>query len=543
MEVDLSKLEIVKKYKPEVVYVKHFSKRPPFYNFIRFWGRLPNYLLDDLINILENRSKSILFDPFGGSGSILFMAIDRRFSKIIYNDVNPVFVFITNAIYRGLHIPRNVLLGQIDNLINRLICSPVILDLIKIHDGHGTDLFIHKIAFNKLITLKKNPNNNVLKFRKKVLNDTAELIIRIIKRKRIVTFSSLREEASIYLKKNYGRIEGRVLFTTVLNKLIEAGIIKEEIKKDYLALSSSCNPPKNLKILKLNEKFGKILKEKEEKYQSLLNKKVFSYTLHYPNGISFKKADNAKTIGDLYPLWCKILLSIIWKEIEQFPIINEDLINMFKVCFLASLYDASLMQMPHKSGWIIKSFWIPSPCAVKNPVYVFVKKLKQFTSIYNYFQGKLNKQTTVIIYNKNILDFSENDLKEKPDAVITHPPYFSTVQYGELSAIWASWLDCEIPFQDEIVENCRQGKDKYTYLYMLKNALKKITLLSKKDADIILIFQSKNQRNWMLLDKIIQELPLELEQIRCYRRTSCWDSNHMFNVGNFDYALILKNKG
>jgi hypothetical protein len=78
---------------------------------------------------------------------------------------------------------------------------------------------------------------------------------------------------------------------------------------------------------------------------------------------------------------------------------------------------------------------------------------------------------------------------------------------------------------------------------MLKNALKKITLLSKKDADIILIFQSKNQRNWMLLDKIIQELPLELEQIRCYRRTSCWDSNHMFNVGNFDYALILKNKG
>jgi hypothetical protein len=237
------------------------------------------------------------------------------------------------------------------------------------------------------------------------------------------------------------------------------------------------------------------------------------------------------------------LLSIIWKEVEQFEAYNEDLTNVFKVCFLASLYDASLMQMPHKSGWIIKSFWIPSPCAVKNPVYVFIKKLREFISIHSSFEKKIDKQTEVIIYNKNILDFSEEELEDKPDAVITHPPYFSTVQYGELSALWASWLGYEIPFQDEIIENYRQGKHKYAYLYMLKRSLEKIASLSKRDADIILIFQSKNQKNWELLDRIFLELPFELQQIRCYRRSSWWSSKNLFNIGNFDYALLFKNRG
>jgi 16S rRNA G966 N2-methylase RsmD len=542
MEVNLLELKIVRKFEPELVNVKRFSEHPSFYNFIRFWGRLPDYLLDDLISILENRDRNILFDPFGGSGSVLFKGMGRGFSKIIYNDVNPVFTFITNAIYRGLYIPRDVLLEQIDNLALRLLSSPVILDSLKIYRAYNADMFIHKIAFNKAITLKKNKREVTLEFRKKELNDTAKAIIRILKHRKSVTFSSLREEAVGYLK-NYGKLEARILFSVVLNKLIDEGIIKEEIRKDYLVLSSSSTLPKNLKVLKVNEKIDKILKKKEEKYRSLINKRIFSYALQYPNGIPFKKAEGAKTIGDLYPSWSKILLSVIWKEIERFPTRDKDLINVFKVCFLASLYDSSLMQMPHKSGWIIKSFWIPSPCAVKNPVNIFIKKLKEFISIYDYFQGKLDEQTEVTIYNKNILDFSKNDLKDKPDAVITHPPYFSTVQYGELSSIWASWLGYKIPFKNEIVENYRQGKNKYTYLHLLKKSLEKIASLSKKDADIILIFQSKNQRNWELLDKILLELPFELEQIRCYQRTSWWGSKHIFNIGSFDYALLLKNRG
>jgi hypothetical protein len=536
VEVNFSELEIVRKYEPEVVIIKRFSEHPPFYNFIRFWGRLPDYLLDDLISILESRGRSILFDPFGGSGSVLFKGIGRKFSKIIYNDVNPAFTFITNAIYKGLYIPRQILLEQINNLILRISSSPVILDLLSYNN-----MFIYKIAFDKLIILNKN-KERVVKFRKKELNDVAEAIIKILKHKKFVTFSSLREETIGYLK-NYSKLEARVLFSVVLNNLIDEGIIKEEMKKDYFILSSSCIFPKNIKILKISEEIDKNLKGKEEKYQCLVNDKVFSYVLQYPNGIPFKKAGRAKTIGDLYPLWSKILLSTLWKEIEHFPAYNEVLTNVFKVCFLASLYDASLMQMPHKSGWIIKSFWIPSPCAVKNPISIFVKKLKQFISIHNHFQEKLNNQTEVIIYNKDIMDFSENDLKEKPDAVITHPPYFSTVQYGELSTIWASWLNYEIPFQNEIVENYRQNKNKYTYLYLLKRALEKIVLLSGKNADIILIFQSKNQKNWRLIDKILLELPCELEQIRCYQRTSWWNSKHIFNIGSFDYAFLLKNKG
>jgi hypothetical protein len=543
MEVNFSKLRIVKKYKPEIINVERSSERPTLYSFIRFWGRLPDYLLDDLISILKNRSRNILFDPFGGSGSVLFKGIDKRFSKIIYNDVNPVFTFITNSIFRGFYIPRDVLQEQIDLLIHRLLSSSAILDLLKMHSIHNnTSMYVHKIVFNHSITIRKKRKKTTLKFSKKELNSTAEAIIRILKRNKSISFSSLREKTIRYFK-NYGKLEARVLFSSILNRLIDEGLLKKETRKDSLVLSSSIFSPKNLKILKVNKKIENILKRKERKYHSLINKNVFSYPLQYPNGIPFEKADRVKIIGDLYPPWSKILLSIIWKEVEQFEAYNEDLTNVFKVCFLASLYDASLMQMPHKSGWIIKSFWIPSPCAVKNPVYVFIKKLREFISIHSSFEKKIDKQTEVIIYNKNILDFSEEELEDKPDAVITHPPYFSTVQYGELSALWASWLGYEIPFQDEIIENYRQGKHKYAYLYMLKRSLEKIASLSKRDADIILIFQSKNQKNWELLDRIFLELPFELQQIRCYRRSSWWSSKNLFNIGNFDYALLFKNRG
>ena len=199
--------------------------------------------------------------------------------------------------------------------------------------------------------------------------------------------------------------------------------------------------------------------------------------------------------------------------------------------------------MPHKSGWIIKAFWVPPIHAAKNPLYVFFRKLNQFLCVYDSLKEKMTNSTKVRIYSKDIFEFSRREIRDKPDIVITHPPYFSTVQYGELSTIWASWLKYKIPFDKEIVENIRQGKDKKTYLQLLKASLEKICKLSDRNAEIVLIFQSKKEREWKLLDEILSQLPLKLIQIRCYRRNGCWRSKHIFDIGDFDYALIFKNNG
>jgi hypothetical protein len=537
MEINLSKLGIVQRYEPEIVKMKLPSKYPPLYTFIRFWGRLPDYLLDDLMSLFKDKNKNILFDPFGGSGSVVFKGMSTGFSKIVYNDLNPAFTFITSAILRGLCIPRDSLEEHINKLKQQLLSSRIPLDLSRIN---GNASFIYKIAYNQQIILNKEEEKVDLGFKKKELNDTTEAIIRVLKRKKMITFSSLREKTSECLK-DYDKLEARALFSFVLNKLVEKGVMMKETKRDYFILSPSITFPKDVKILKIDENLNKIFEKKERKHRYLIEKSVFSYALQYPDGTRYRKAEGAKTIGDLYSTWSKILLSLIWKKIEEFPTQISDITSVFKLCFLASLYDSSKMQMPHKSGWIIKSFWIPCPCGTKNPLYVFIKKLNHFLSVHDSLQSKLNEPARVLIFNKDIFTFTERELKDKPDVVITHPPYFSTVQYGELSTIWSSWLGCKIPFEKEIVQNQRQGKNKDAYLFFLGKSLEKISSLSRRNADITLIFQSKNQKDWELLDKVLLKAPLELKQIRCYQRSSWWGSKHIFNVGDFDYALLFRN--
>ncbi len=534
MDVNFSRLETVKRYDAEIVEIKHSSKASPLHTFIRFWGRLPDYLLDDLFNRFKN--KKILFDPFGGSGFVIFKGMKNNFSKIIYNDLNPTFTFITKTIYDSLNISRSELEKNVGKLKEELLSSPIILDLLKVRKS----FFIHKFAYRQIIILKKNQRDAHLGFQKQILNDISSKIIRTLKCKKVMEFSELREKTITHLK-NYNKLKARSIFSLVLNKLVEKGVIEKKTERDYLVLSLSATFPKHIKILKIDKNLNKKLEEKEKKYGYLINRKVFSYSLNYPNGNRLKKAGNAKVIGDLYTTWSKILLSIIWEKINRFPARNKNMINVLKLCFLASLYDSSKMQMPHKSGWVIQSFWIPPTYGTKNPLYVFIKKLNHFLSVHDWLKKEFNDQIEIQIYNKDILEFNRKMLKDKPDLVITHPPYFSTIQYGELSTLWAPWLNYQIPFEKEIVENCQQGKNKDKYLLLLENSLEKISHLSEKNADIVLIFQSRNQKDWELLDKVFLKLPLELKQIRCYKRSSWWGSKHLFNIGNYDYALIFKN--
>jgi len=535
MEVNFKKLELVKKYQPKIIKLKLASNRPPLYNFIRFWGRLPDYLLDDLITYFKEKGKSTLFDPFGGSGSVMFKGIESGIREIIYNDLNSAFTFITESIYKGLYIPRNILESNINSLILSLTQSPIIRDLQQMDN-----MRISKIVFDKWIIL--NSNIKLPEDRNKEINKIEKKVIKYLIDKKQIPYSLLRDKiAKEVAKKGYTKITARAIASLTIKKLLKKKIISERIKKEAFIVSIKVNNSFCSKTIRFNEKLEKIMNKKEKKYQLLINEDVFSYPLYYNSDTLFEKAENVRVIGDLYPTWSKIFLSVIWKEIEDKKY-DANTTNVFKTCFLASLYDSSLMQMPHKSGWIVKSFWIPTPCAVKNPLDVFIKKLKKFLDVHDYFQEKIKNKTNVKIYNKNILDFSLNEFEKRPDIVITHPPYFSTIQYGELSAIWSAWLKQKIPFEEEIVENVRQNKNKEVYLRLLKEALKKIILLAKNNADIVFIFQSKDQGHWEMLDGVLIDLPIELEEIRCYRRSAWWDSSHLFNIGNYDYALIFKKR-
>jgi len=534
-------LDVVKKHNADVIKIKPTSDAlHSSYRFIRFWGRIPNYVLDDLFNL--NKNKEILFDPFGGSGIVVLKGLNYNFKKIIYNDLNPAFVFLTKTFYKSLEVDNEEIKKNFNKFKKKLLSSSIILNLLNMKTDPP---FIHKFAYDIKLSLNKNKKADLelLGLQTEVLKKLAKKIVQYLEDKDYVNFSVLRKKLIKILSKNYDKLQARVLFSFVLKKLIRLGFIKKEVIPISIVLSSSVTYPNDLKTLKVNDEIKRKLEKKYKKYKHFINKNVFSYKLAYPNGEPYKKAEDARKIGDLYTVWSKILLSIIWKKIARFPSEDENIIDMLKLCFLASLYDSSKMQMIHKSGWIIKSFWIPPSFGVKSPMYVFIKKLNCFISVHNEIKKEYNPESEVIFQNKDVFEFNKNIIKCKPDVVITHPPYFSTVQYGELSAIWNSWLGYNIPFEKEIIENPRQNKSKEVYLSLLRASLDKISNLSRKNATVILFFQSKNKRDWKLLDKTLMESPLRLEQVRYYERINRWKApSRIFNIGRYDYAFVFKNR-
>lgn len=521
----LEDLDIVNTNHPKIVEIKNHSAPPlhPLYTLIRFWGRIPYYLLSDLISNFQD--KKILFDPFGGSGAVVFVGLTNGFSRIIYNDLNPVFVFIAKSIYEGLKVSENDIVKAMNILKDKILSNKIITDLIK-----SDNFYITKFSYITLIKLKKGKLPNTIK-------EDSKLILNKISQKysnEWINILSLREE---FTRKTKNKIQSRAKFSVHLNHLLENKVIEKKIKLESVTLSKNLLLTTNPRIITSDKFLNKIIK-KEKKYKKRIYKKPFSFELRYSNGNKFMKSDSATTIGDLFTDWSKIILSEIWREIASLKV-NKEVKNTMKLCFLASLYDSSKMQMPHKSGWIIKSFWIPPYFGVKNPVSVFFKKLDHFLKVYKTLKKEIKNNCIAEFYNKDILDFTYH---RKPDLVITHPPYFSTVQYGELSTIWAPWIDAKIPFENEIIQNPRQQKDKNSYLEMLKKALERISMISNKNSTIALIFQTKNLREWKLLEKILLEISWKLKEIRCYKRISCWNSKHLFNIGSYDYVFIFENR-
>lgn len=533
MHENFSNLEIVKRYRPKILEITEYDVPAlhPLYTFIRFWGRIPYYLLHDLI--LYFNSGKILFDPFGGSGAVVFVGLMNGFSNIIYNDVNPSFVFIAKSIYEGLKLPESDIRKEMERIKKKIITNKVIRELIIYNN-----FYINKLIYNSFINLKKKISSKEMDNLDEYSKSFFERILEYMNNEKSINLSWLREE---FVKddKKISKIQQRAKFSATLNKLIEAGLVKKETKLESIILSKKLLLLSNPKKITSQEVIKKFL-QKEQKYQNKIYTKPFSYKLKYSNEREFMKSNGANSIGDLFTDWSKIILSEIWKEITDTKM-NKKIKDVIKVCFLASLYDSSKMQMPHKSGWIIKAFWIPPTFGVKNPVYVFFKKLNQFIKLHRVMNNETKNKNNVNVefHNKDILEF---DTELKPDIIITHPPYFSTVQYGELSSIWLAWLDKNIPFEKEIIQNPRQGKSKRDYLAMLKKSFEKISDLSRKESEIALIFQTKNVREWNLLEKVLLDLKFILKEIRCYKRISCWNSKQLFNIGEYDYVFIFKNE-
>lgn len=525
-----SKLNVVQRDDPQIVTINSSKKCLDVYNlFIHFWGRIPNYLLDDIFNIVDGE---VLFDPFGGSGIVIFSALEKnRLKRIVYNDINPAFVFLAQTIFRSLSYKTE----SIKNIFNRFkkrLRNNSVISTLTTFEGK----VIRKIGFSQYVRLnKKKFMNSELVF-PGLYYDIFKLITKNLSYEESIEIEKLRT-INIEKIRDYPSINRKAFVSFVINRLIEKGYIIKTEKIDKVLLSDNYTSQLLISQEEIRN-FESSLLQKIKLNEHFILKKVFDIKLQYPNGKKFLKSETCKTLSDLYPKWSQIILSIIWREISKTE--NSIIKDILKIVFLASLYDSSKMQMFHKSGWIVKSFWIPPNFGVKNPLEIFCKKMDIFLNLHRkYIRNVRYKDRDVIFLNKDICSIKE--LTPKPDLIITHPPYFSTVQYGELSILWNAWLNYSIPFNNEIVINRQQNKNRGKYLDLLERALRKIIEISKPQSKIVLIFQSKKTGEWKLLDKVFVNLPLRLLEIRRYKRIKMWQApSNIFNIGKFDYVFIFE---
>lgn len=276
---------------------------------------------------------------------------------------------------------------------------------------------------------------------------------------------------------------------------------------------------------RLNQRDREILAEAED----ALDKSRLWYprdTLYYPDGAPFKEKQKYEAIPDLFTRRNLYALALLMRQIEKE---KDPLLKRFlKITFSSMVHLCSRMvpaisaadtnhQTPFSSTWTQHSYW-HTPRFMEQPVW------RKFKSAFEGHQGLLNaKEESVGVFDKpvryarNLEQFLSGRAdvmlvtgsalsvlrrwREKEhktafaDFCFTDPPYASSIQYGELSFMWAKWLGFNGDYlkdlcEHEVVENQRQKKDFEYYERGLSATLEELQHTLKPGAHATLTFHN-----------------------------------------------------
>ena len=264
------------------------------------------------------------------------------------------------------------------------------------------------------------------------------------------------------------------------------------------------------------------------------------YKLQYPNGRPFKEGthvEKLKTIPSLFTKRNLIALSILYHEIESIK--DKKISDLMKFTFSSTLAQTSKMMLwsrTSRPSWKVHRYWVP-PENVEMNVWDrfenrFMKILrgkkatqKAIGGFYDEgqtFQNLLNDKT-VLIATQSALNLNEKPASipsNSVDYVFTDPPYGGSVQYLELSALWASWLRGErndspfqLDFDEEITINEFQGKDFDFYHKMLRASFEEVYRVLKPGSWLTVTFHNTSIRIYNSIIKAIVLAGFDLEKI------------------------------
>jgi len=430
----------------------------------KFWARKPHNVVGDYIKHYSKKGDVIL-DPFVGSGVTAIEAL-KQGRKAIAIDIDPIATFITKLTLKPINIEK------------------------------------FREAFHKI---EENGKKQIQDFyRMKCPNCGREsLEVYVIwsdvfhcsRCDRNLLFTDLKVK-----KKSY--------FCPCGASIDMADFVEEEpIEIGYDCETCLARSKKNVRFLVKKENL-----DEDKKRFADFNKMDISYwvpkdvTLEYPNGKPFQEGthqEKRNTIESLFTRRNLIALSILWNEIEKIE--NADIKDLMKLVFTSNLHNVSKLNPVHQprwkrgqhpsTSWIVHRYWVP-PLRVELPIWFYFKERfehivegkEESNETILYKEAKtfddLKKDGNILICTKsalNLLETSAKIPKNQIDYVFTDPPYGGSIQYMELSLLWASWLKgenndprFEMVFDQEITINNSQEKDFETYHRMLRNSFEQI---------------------------------------------------------------------
>lgn len=240
--------------------------------------------------------------------------------------------------------------------------------------------------------------------------------------------------------------------------------------------------------------------------------------LYYPDGMPFKEKQQYDSVDELFTKRNLQALAWLMEAIEEEP--KRVLKDFLKMAFSSMAHLCSRMNpiseaghfTPFSSAWTQHSYWYPSGPYMEQNVWnkfessinghqgllkakaesnKFFKDVKIASSFEQVIDGKAD----IYIYNGSCIDLMKEIPEGSADYIFTDPPYDASIQYGELSYMWVSWLNMNGDYlngivSNEIIRNEKQRKDFGVYHSLLSDSFRSMFKVLKPDNFLTLTFHN-----------------------------------------------------
>jgi 16S rRNA G966 N2-methylase RsmD len=239
--------------------------------------------------------------------------------------------------------------------------------------------------------------------------------------------------------------------------------------------------------------------------------------LYYPDGRPFKEKQQYESVDNLFTKRNLQALAWLMEAIEEES--KKDIRDFLKITFSSMGHLCSRLLAEGRPGyrpfsgvgWNQQSYWFTPRFMESNVWWKFdnaingpqglikakaeSNKLFQKIEIASSLKQVLDGKADVFIYTGSCLDLMKKMSEGRMDYIFTDPPYDASIQYGELSYMWVSWLKLngeylEDVLANEIIRNERQHKDFGVYHALLSRSFQDMFKVIKPDRYLTVTFHN-----------------------------------------------------